>query len=422
MRISALVTVSAAAALAISGCQHVGAADGPDGGDADSDTDTDSDTDSESGGLTDPELPGTLRGIVTAASGFPVPYALVYVTEGGAAPIEDGAYCYECDDISGLRWTLSEADGSWEIGDVPAGAWNLVTRQGFFRRQREIEVVPDAVIDVPAELTQLPSENGADGLDRIPNYAVLLNIHDKPEDLLAKMGLGELDGEGHLQPGTEPFDLYDDDATGTSAVGPSSSLFESQEALSHYHMVFFPDICHTLFADEQTAMLQTYVSGGGAICASGWASQWVEQPFPEIVEFNGDDDLYNAGDVGEWDSLGALTDTGMGEWIEAVCPSCDQESFPFENGWTLIDSLTEGAYAGHGAEEDGTLVVPRVWATDVSEYPEHPLAVTWQYDCGRAMYTTYPGSDGLDPTPEIRPQEWVTIYLILALPGGGPCE
>ena len=139
--------------------------------DVDSDTDTDTDTDTESTGPT-----GTIQGIVYAPSGtFPISGALVYVTAGNAEVIEDNAYCYECDDMTGKKWTLSGPDGTWILEGVPSGERNLVTRKGFFQRQRQITVVGDTVQDIPAEITTLPAASTGDGLDTIPNYAVLLN-------------------------------------------------------------------------------------------------------------------------------------------------------------------------------------------------------------------------------------------------------
>ncbi|MCK9459875.1 MAG: carboxypeptidase-like regulatory domain-containing protein [Proteobacteria bacterium] len=182
--------------------------------DGDTDTDVDSDTDSDSDSDTEYEGPtGTIQGIVWAPSGeFPISGALVYVTVGNAEPIEDNAYCYECDDMTAKKWTLSGPDGSWILEGIPAGDRNLVTRKGFFQRQRQITVNGgDTVQDIAAEITTLPAASTDDGLDTIPNYAVLLNSWDLPQDMLAKMGLGQLTSAGNLDT-SQPysFDLYND--------------------------------------------------------------------------------------------------------------------------------------------------------------------------------------------------------------------
>ncbi|MBW2278724.1 MAG: carboxypeptidase regulatory-like domain-containing protein, partial [Deltaproteobacteria bacterium] len=167
--------------------------------DADSDSDADSDADSDSDSDSDSDIFGNLAGRVMAPSNeFPIYRALVYLTSSDAPEIPDNAYCYECEDMTGKKWTLSGPDGEWTIEDVPANTYNIVTRKGFFQRQRELVTTGEDVQDVPAEYTTLPGENSDDGLDQIPNYAVLMAYPDHAHDLLAKLGMGEADSMGAL--------------------------------------------------------------------------------------------------------------------------------------------------------------------------------------------------------------------------------
>jgi hypothetical protein len=425
MRITAAAWfLTTAAALCLGSCQGAGD-DFDDDVDADVGDDTSSDTVADAGDDTDePSGFTSLQGTVYAPSGgFPISGALVYITNGNANSIEDNAYCYRCDDMTDKKWVLSAADGSWSIHGVPVGTYNLVTRKGFFQRQRQITVTGDAVQDVPVEVTTLPKANSDGGLDRIPNYAVLLNGFDLAEDLLAKMGLGLLDGSSHLQQGTEEFDLYNDAYSSASAVGASSFLFASQETLDHYHMVFFPCICDTLTASNYVPMLQSYVAGGGKIYASCWASQWAEQPFPNVIEFYGDDTATNAGNIGYWESAGTIDNLDMRDWLSVVSPTSDLDDFPFYGGYILIDSLATSAYDGHGSDTDGDgiftgPVIPKTWATDVSVHVGSPLTVTYNYDCGKVFYSTYQVVES-ESSSTIRPQEWVLIYLFFEV---GVCE
>ncbi len=383
--------------------------------DSDSDGDTDSDGDSDSDGDTDGP-PGDLTGEVRSASGFPISGALVYVTNGDGEQIPDEAYCYTCDDMTDKKWTLSQADGSWSIANVPEGQRNLVTRKGFFQRQRSIEVVAGQENQIPVEKTTLPGENSSDNLDQIPNYAVLLNTYDKPEDMLAKMGLADLDTSGHMQPGTEQFHMYNDAESLSSAVGSESDLFASQASLNHYHMIFFP--CAS--TSHNVPMIQEYVSGGGKIYSSCWASSWVEDPYPDVVAFAGIDSEH-PGDIGPWDSHGNIEDQEMRDWLAEVAPAENLDNYPFFGGWILINSLSSSSYNTHGVLDDGSIggpVIPTTWVTDVETNAGHPLTLTFPYDCGKIFFSTYQVVEST-PSPEIRAQEWVLIYLFYEV---GVCE
>lgn len=408
-----------------SGCEgaNSGLTSGSDSdSDGDSDGDTDSDGDSDTDGDTDLGYVGDLIGTVRSATGFPISGALVYVTNGDGADIPDNVYCYTCDDMTTKKWTLSNADGTWSIDQVPAGDRNLVTRKGFFQRQRAITVSQDVVNDIPVDKTTLPGANTGDGLDQIPNYAVLLNWYDRPEDMLSKMGLADLSPAGEVVSGTENFHMYNDDESYPSAIGQSSSLFsQGQDWINQYHMIFFPCICNTLSAGPNIPMLTTYVSSGGKIYGSCWAGQWVEQPFPNVIEFNGSDTVYNPGDIGLWNSFGTINDPEMRAWLAVVQPSQNLDHYPFDGGWILIDSLNDTAYDGHGVLADGTIggpVVTTNWVTDVANNNSHPLTITYPYDCGKIFYSTYQVVEN-NPSLDIRPQEAVLIYLFYEV---GVCE
>jgi hypothetical protein len=160
------------------------------------------------------------------------------------------------------------------------------------------------------------------------------------------------------------------------------------------------------------------VSAGGKIYASCWASQWAETPFPEAIEFYGDDTAYNAGNISLWDSAGVINDPDMRNWLGVVDPASSVDNFPFYGGWILIDSLSTGAYPGHGLEDDGGFVIPKPWVTDISANAGAPLTVTYNYDCGKVFYSTYQVVEST-PSVAIRAQEWVLIYLFFEV---GVCE
>ncbi len=396
--------------------------------DADSDTDSDADSDTDSDIDTEMYPPGDeiITGTVKSASGFPISGALVHLKLDDGAEIPDEAYCQDCDEVIAGWWTLSNPDGTFTIDTAPNGTFNIITRKGNFQRQRSITIADsDDAQAVPEELTTLPGANSSDGLDQIPNWAVLLNNYDLAEDMLAKMGLADLDSTGHMVSNTQNFDVYNDSSSDPSAVGASSTLFTNQNTLNQYHMVFFPCICSTLTASNYTDMLTTWVAAGGKIYSSCWAGQWAEQPFPEVLDFNGSDTVYNPGNVGMYTTHGTIEDTDMRAWLDVVSPTSDVDNFPFEDGYIVVDGYSSTAYDGHGViiEEDGSWsiggpVEPYVWVTDNQQYPGKPMTITYAYECGKVFYSTYQVVES-SPSPDIRSQEWVLIYLFYDI---GVCE
>ena len=139
-------------------------------------------------------------------------------------------------------------------------------------------------------------------MDQIPNFAVLMNYWDRPENMLAQMGMGDMDSNGGLVFGTENFDLYNDAESSSSAVGDWSAIFSSQDTLGHYHMVFFPCIC----GHEPTpylTMLTNWVVAGGKIYGSCYSGHWGEYPFPDGINFSGNDSGLSPGTVDEYNTM-----------------------------------------------------------------------------------------------------------------------
>ena len=377
---------------------------------------------SGTGGVTlggDPVEMVTLSGRVMAPSAaFPISGALVFLTKTEPAAIPSGVYHYECDTLEGTPYTLSAADGTWSIDNVSTGTWQLVTRKGNFRRIREIEVTKGMDPAVPEEMTTLPSALSADGLDTIPSYAVVKTSPDLTHNLLAKFGLGDVDGAGNLITGTEQFDIYEDFG---STYPNTTALFDTQNAVNSYHMIFLP--CNSSgvgvsFVNSHVQMLRDYVSAGGRIYNSCTVSLWSEASFPDYIDFYQADDPIKF-DIGRrtgsaYTTSGNVLDQDLASWLGVVI-SESPSNVPFYNGYVTIDATNE-VNDGHGLEEDGFVVKPYTWVTDNGSYPGSPLMVTYNYDYGKVFYSVYETSSG---TVALTPQEYVLLYVILEV---GVCE
>ena len=412
-------------------------AGGDAGADEDSGTDDDSGVDAstvDDGGFNykpdtkgHPGPKGILTGRVMAPSGkFPISGALVYVTFFDGSDIPNELFCYECDDMTNKVWTLTDAEGRFELKDVPADTLNIVSRKGFFQRQREITVKADKSQEVPQEYTTLPKQNSTNGLDHIPSYAVLLNPADYIEDLLAKIGLADLDEYGHLEYGTEQFDLYDDLKTAKTSVGSSLGLVSSEDKMSDYHQIFFPCPCDKLKAWKYSDTLKNYVSLGGRVYASCIAFPWINQKFPKLDkdkdgnELPGpfDDVITYANTYSTYKTKGEILDKDVRDWLGAIDPSIDLDNVPINSAATVVDNIVDKVYPGHGLKENDGYVRPKVWVKDIETNVNKPMTITFNYDCGKVYYSPFHVVENA-PSVDIRPQEWILTYLLFEV---GVCE
>ncbi len=359
----------------------------------------------------------TLTGRVMSPTGeFPIAGALVFLTQTTPAPIPSGVYNYECDNMTGTPYALSKADGTWTIEDAPAGSYKIVTRKGNFRRIRDIEMVADTDQAVPEDVTTLPSAHSADARDTIPSFAVVKVTPDVSYNLLGKFGLGQMNG-GELILNSARFHLYEDSMFGGGGLPSTQALFDNGGKLDDYHMIFLPCYASAVgvqYVNQHVQMLRDYVAKGGKIYNSCTASLWSEAPFPQYIEFY-DSDATNKFDIGrrtssDYTTQGKVNDQGLADWIPIVTNGNDPNNLSFFKGYVTIDNTVD-VDDGHGLEENGGVVKPYTWVTDVGQqYGGSPLMVTYNYDYGKVFYSVYETSSG---SPTITAQEFVLLYVIL---------
>ncbi len=362
----------------------------------------------------------TLSGRVLAPSGdFPIAGALVYLTQTEPEPIPSAVYKYKCDQMGGIPYALSAADGTWTIENAPKGAWKLVTRKGNFRRVRDVELSVGMTPDVDETLTTLPGARSADGRDTIPTYAVVKTSPDLTYNLLGKFGLGKVNGSGELQESSAQFALFEDDWR--SSHPRTTELFSAQGTLNGYQMIFLP--CNSsdvgeAFVKQKLNMLRNYVAAGGKIYNSCTVSLWTEAPFPEYIDFYGND-APTTWDIGrrtqtDYSTSGKVLDSGLADWMRVVTGD-NPDAVPFHKGYVTIEG-TKDVADGHGLDKDGGVVKPYTWVTDVDSYAGSPLMVTYNYDAGKVFYSVYETSTN---STRLTPQEYVLLYVILEV---GVCD
>lgn len=354
----------------------------------------------------DPYLTGT---VLAPEGSIPISGALVYLTQEAPEPIPAQAYCDTCVELDpGVRYTLTGADGSFLLPIPYAGQWKLVVQKGAFRRVRNVEVGSDTQ-EVDVSMTTLPGAADAAAGDTIPRMAVAGGGFDRIEDTLAKLGLGEVDGFGRLVEGTERFDLY----KLSTALGTAEKLLLEKERLAQYHVVFLPcDIgWHDLYLEQPEVLqnLRDYVAAGGRLYTTDFAYDVLRRAFEEEepIRWRDDDGTFGSAETAQsYDAPALIDDGGLGAWLGAQ----EIDEFAVEDSWSVVASVHDY----QAPDETGQTVSfsPRVWVRgQVDDVGAQPATVSFQYGCGRALFSTYhtEGHGGLN----LMPQERALLYIVL---------
>ena len=363
----------------------------------------------------------TLTGTVYAPNlTLPISGALVYVTSGAVEPPPDGVYCAECVALDcATPSTFTLADGSFTLPAV-SGNQKLVIQKGQFLRVVDL-AIPPGMTAVPSVTTSLPGRwDPAAGM-WIPRIAVYNTSPDKVKNVLAKFGMGQIDGSGALVQGSENFTLIPDG---------SGSFLEDLAEMNKYHIIFVPCAATKYWPEApdvpptRLANVQAYVAAGGKWYATDHSNEYIEQPFPDYQEFHapGMPDIQPA-----YESNGTVVDPELLAWLQALPPALKD----IGGGNTTLNDLpgitTRLNYSG--IDTISPIIVQDMEGKDVDvghhkwvEGPcgscsdpqmVRPMAITGQYGCGRMMYSTFENSS--DNHLGLNPQELVLLYMILEI-------
>lgn len=376
------------------------------------------DTDGCGNVSTDAALTGT---VYAPNLTLPISGALVYVTSGPVEPPPDGVYCAECVKLDcNTPSTFTEPDGSFNLPVQSGPNQKLVVQKGQFLRVVDLSIAPGPTA-LAADQTNLPGRwDPAAGM-WIPRIAVYNTSPDKVKNVLAKFGLGQVDGSGALVAGTENFTLVSD---------ISAAFLEDLAEMNKYHIIFVPCAATKYWpgAPNVPALrrdnVQAYVAAGGKWYATDHSNEYIEVPFPEYQEFHspGMPDIQPA-----YDSNGTVVDPELLAWLQALPPGLKD----IGNGYPTLNNLpgitTRLNYSG--IDVISPVIVKDMEGKDVDvghhtwvEGPcqscanpqmVRPMAITGQYGCGRMMYSTFENSS--DNHPGLSPQELVLLYMILEI-------
>jgi hypothetical protein len=365
-----------------------------------------------------PNPPAMVSGKVYAPNGVdPVAGASVHVPLA-LSPLPKNVQCESCA-VKGkfTSHIYSKADGSFVL-PVPNGNFKLGIQKGHLRRVIDLTVPACAQVALTKEQTTLPGKTAQWGpLDEVPSIAVISGAYDQMEKVLDKLGLQERT-------------IYNGRDYGT---GPESmqSLLQNGGLMRTFHVILIN--CGTKFEALVTSPgparsnIREYVRQGGRLFVTDFSYDYVEQVFPELIDFEGSDSTPasqpeepNAAEVGsELTSVRAtILDKDLKAWlglpeIKALLPSSEVELTGFMTGWAVMKSVD--------AKTGGKVWVtaPVMWAGGSGV---RPLTMTDEFrdtdgaGCGRVAFSSYHTHGS---ATELSPQERILEYLMLEI---GACS
>jgi hypothetical protein len=398
-------------------------------------------------------MPSYGPGQVPAGQEIPVFGALVSLTTEKLAPIPDHVYCEQCQDAT--TGAVSGHDGSFSI-TVPPGMYWLTIQKGQFRLEEPV-IVSEAPLDLPSAATTLPSQYDPAHGAWIPKVAVAVGNYDAVEDILGKIGFGQMNAakddltSGTGEHGVE-IKLYE--YGGTPSV---ASLLQSLDEMRKYHIIFFPcstDVDDNLLKNAAVQKnIRQYVNEGGKIYVTDWSGETGDIAFPPQIQlgnegFLGTEDLdtvgtydpktftgaittYGSSDGNEYNSDdGKANDPDLAAWLGGQSSPdaagnvsmINPAKFDVLDNYNYVEALKPVQI---GVDSQGLPVVdqPKAWvlASDPNlddNKKLRPMSVTYQpTGCGRVLYSTYQtsGTSADEKHAGLTTQERVLLYLIMEI-------
>lgn len=369
-----------------------------------------------------PNAPPTVTGTIYAPNGVdPVAGASIGVPLALAA-LPPQVRCDTCA-VAGKfsAQTYAKADGTFRLEGVPNDGkpFKLAIQKGYFRRVIDVTVPSCGSVELTKEQTRLPGKTKEYGeYDTIPKIAVVSGAWDQLEKVLTKLGVQEKVIFNGRDLGSGPESMQ--------------ALLQNGAVLKSHHMVFIN--CGNKFEALVTEPgparnnLRDYVKAGGRLFVTDYSYDFVEQAFPEFIDFQGGHDgepltkqePHNAAEVGKEDLVveGDVLDADLKKWlalpaIGALLPNGLVQIVGFQTAWAVQKEVNPLAKVW---------VTGRVYGIGVTPDVPRPLTSSWDFvdadkqGCGRLVFSSY-HTHGTDAA--LLPQERVLEYLVLEI-GGCP--
>ncbi len=340
-------------------------------------------------------------------------------------------FCNECVEIPvGVPNTFSAADGSFELKLVPNRTYFLTVQKGSFRR------VTEYTAGAPGETEDMEAAAGTtkDSRVTLPNHHDPANGYYMPRILVVKGTYNNMDDMSVLfgalgftwqeALGQGNIDAVDDDGAEAEVI------VNDLNRLKQYNLIIFTCGGGSSFltSPDARANLRQYVHDGGKLYVDDFAYDWALQPFPEFLTLQG-----NSGDCGggttppssvgscniysSYDPIGTPGDPNLEQWLNAINPS---GTIQLMLAFDIIKELHPGVQGECNDDSDPNCqngiytAPPKVWMYgNWNSYTHHPVTVSWNYYCGKVLYTTYHTEGGEEGFLLL--QEKIMFYLIMEM-------
>jgi hypothetical protein len=261
---------------------------------------------------------------------------------GNEEPLVNGEVWIEVD---GKRYeATTDADGAFLLEDVPVGAQTVVATQGLYRTEQAVNVVADQEITMPsAECVSLKKLR----------IAVYVGGNDDIASVLQDLGADDI---------TRFYDF------------PARPLLFDATVLAGFDALFIG--CGVdILLPSNAAVLKDFVAAGGTLYVSDHASPYLEQAWPNVIDFVGDDLLPEAAQQGITDEVDAIVNPPLLAALQS-----DTARLEFAAGWSVMLSTTADVWVEADVTyRDGNANVQgRV-----------PLMVVFDEGKGRVAYTSF---------------------------------
>lgn len=264
----------------------------------------------------------------------------------------------DCNNVSHTVSTQTDAEGYFVLVGVGEGTHNVHAEKGPYQADFEVTVTAGQTSTIPL---------GDFCFDQSTNIAVVTGEYDQVELVLDHLGF--------------TYDLYEGFPTNNGA----RELLGDLGRMNDYDVIFMDcgTVMQGIFDNRQVldairSNIDSYVSTGGRLYVSDWDWMFVEEPFPDYLDFHGQDDraLFDVLSGAQGYSVAKVEDSEL-----AAALGEDRVTIQFDYpDWAVVDAAREGVRVFLSAD---------VNTTRGALLRDVPVLMSFKKGEGEVIYTSY---------------------------------